>query len=170
MLIRIFYPVHEKIGLFIRAFTVFLVLYYIAILLARIFGCTPISGFWDGRGRCINLDALLVVDTVISLITDSIILVLPIFLAASLSLPLKKKIRVAGILGAGGLAIVANIYRMYLVISRLGTEDFTSYLIRLSYIWFVDAHPLNISVWICLMIYAARLRRQSGSFVPVFLP
>lgn len=145
MLIRIFYPVREKTGLFIQAFIVFLVVYYIAIIFARIFGCTPVSAFWEGHGRCINLDVLFIIDTFVSLITDGVILALPIFLAASLHLPLKKKIRVAAILGAGGLAIVANIYRVYLVMSHLGAEDFT-YIIHLSYTRYIDVYPLHISV------------------------
>jgi hypothetical protein len=145
MLIRIFHPVREKIGLFIQAFMVFMVAYYIAIFLARVFGCTPISAFWEGPGpgRCINLDALFIVDTFVSLITDGIILVLPIFLAASLHLPLRKKIRVAVVLGAGGLAVVANTYRVYLVMSHLGAEDFT-YIIHLSYTRYIDVYPLSI--------------------------
>ena len=40
-----------------------------------------------GGWKMINLDALFIVDTFVSLITDGIILVLPIFLAASLHLP-----------------------------------------------------------------------------------
>jgi hypothetical protein len=145
MLTRIFHPVRNKIGLFIQAFMVFLVVYYIAILFARIFGCTPISAFWEGHGRCINLGALFIIDTYVSLITDGIILVLPIILAVSLHLPLKKKVWVATILGAGGLAIGANIYRVYLVMSHLGSEDFT-YIIRISYARYIDVYPLNILV------------------------
>lgn len=132
MLISIFHPVRKKIGLFIQAFMVFLVVYYTAIISARIFGCTPISAFWEGHGRCINLGALLIIDTFVSLITDGIILALPILLAASLHLPLKKKVRVAAILGAGGLAIVANIYRVYLVMRHPGAEDF-ALIIHISY-------------------------------------
>ena len=145
MLIRIFHPVRKNIALFIQAFMVFLVVYYTAIIFARIFGCTLISAFWEGHGRCINLDALFIVDTFVSLITDGIILALPILVAASLHLLLKKKVRVAAILGARGLAIVANIYRVYLVMSHLGSEDFT-YIIRISYARYIDVYPLNILV------------------------
>lgn len=144
MLIRIFHPARKNIGLFIQGFIVFLVAYYTAILFARIFGCTPISAFWEGHGRCVNLEALFIFDNFVSLITDGIILILPIFLVASLQLPLKAKIRVAAVLSAGGLATVASLYQVCLTLSHPGAEDFTL-IIHLSYARYTEVYPLNIS-------------------------
>jgi hypothetical protein len=102
MLMRIFSPC-RKLALFIRGLTAFLICYFIATLIVRIFVCRPISAYWNLDGNCINEDVLFTVD-VVNLITDATILVLPIILAWSLRLPRTKKIKVAVVLGAGGLA------------------------------------------------------------------
>jgi hypothetical protein len=72
----------------------------------------PVSAFWNGGGRCLNFYPILVMEFSISLMTDLIICVLPIFLASTLYMPLKKKIRVAALLGAGALTMPLNIYRL----------------------------------------------------------
>lgn len=112
MLMRIFHPVRKKMGLFIRAFIVFLILYYVASLFVRLFSCSPVSAFWNGGGQCVDLDAVFLIDTFVSLVTDAIILILPIFLVSTLHMPLKRKIKVGAILSAGGVATVTNIYRV----------------------------------------------------------
>jgi hypothetical protein len=107
----------------------------------------------------------------ISLMTDLIICVLPIFLASTLYMPLKKKIRVAALLGAGALTMPLNIYRLWLVLTPLGrNSDFTFAVIHWSYLGYVDAYPLNNLASISLMKYAERRRLVSGLYVPVFLP
>ena len=117
--------------------------YYIAVLLVRIFVCTPISAFWNRDGKCVNLNAVLIADSFVSLITDGAILVLPIVLTWSLHLPLKKKFRVASILGVGGLTIVTNVYRLCLSLAERGTADASSYYIRLLYAGYVDVDTFN---------------------------
>lgn len=143
MIIRIFHP-RKKIVLFIQGFIVFLVAYYIAILFARIFGCTPISAFWEGHGRCVNLEVLYIFDNFASLITDSIILVLPTFLVVSLHLPLKAKIRIAVVLSAGGVATAASLYQVCVTLIHPGLESFTLEM-HLSYATYVEVYHLNPS-------------------------
>lgn len=118
MLMRIFSPC-RKLALFIRGLTAFLICYYIATLTVRILVCRPISAYWNLDGNCINEDVWFTVD-VVNLITDTTILVLPIILAWSLRLPRTKKIKVAVVLGAGGLAAVSNIYRLLCSVKRSG--------------------------------------------------
>jgi hypothetical protein len=107
-------------ALLIRGLTAFVVLYYVVIVFVRIFMCSPASAFWDGNGKCLNLGAIFITDSFISLITDGAILILPIILAYPLHLPLQKKIKVAAILGAGGLVTISNIYRIVLSFSDRG--------------------------------------------------
>lgn len=132
MLKRIFYP-FGLLAVAIRIFLFFTVGYYCAILLVRIFSCIPISSFWNGNGSCVNLDAVFIVDSFVSLITDTAILVLPIILVWNLHLPLKRKVKIAALLGAGGLATVSNVYRLWLTFHSLGTKDTTHYTIHLLY-------------------------------------
>jgi len=107
-----FFSLREKLALLIRVYIVLLIMYYIATLLVRIFECWPISSAWNGGGSCVNFYALFLADSFVALITDATILILPLFLAFSLHLPVAKKIKVAAILGAGGLVTIINIYRM----------------------------------------------------------
>lgn len=123
----------------------FVIAYYIAILLVRIFVCTPISGFWDGK--CVNLDAVFIADSFVSLITDGAILVLPILLTWSLHMSLKKKIKIASILGFGGLTTVTNVYRLYLAFAERDTADVSVYIVRLLYTGYVDVDPLTKYIW-----------------------
>jgi hypothetical protein len=152
MLIRIFAP-REKMALFIRVFAAFILTYYFAILFARIFWCTPISTFWNpGNGTCIDLYVVFTIDSFISLITDGAILVLPIVLAWPLHLPISKKIKVVAILGAGGLATVSNIYRLYLVFHEGTSVDLTGFWVKLLYTGYVH-HFFTKSLCIHLIKY-----------------
>jgi hypothetical protein len=135
MLMRIFSPC-RKLALFIRGLTAFLICYYIATLMVRIFVCRRISAYWNLDGNCINEDVLFTVD-VVNLITDATILVLPIILAWSLRLPRTKKIKVAVVLGAGGLAVISNIYRLYALLKGLGTPDISHYIMIQVYCGYV---------------------------------
>jgi len=128
---------------------VFVIAYYIAILLVRIFVCTPISGFWNQDGKCVNLDAVFIADSFVSLITDGAILVLPILLTWSLHMPLKRKIKIASILGLGGLTTVTNVYRMYLAFAERGTTDVSVYIIHLLYTGYVDVDPHQFHMGFC---------------------
>jgi hypothetical protein len=171
MLIRIFCSARPKVGFFLQAFAAFLVVFYVTMLFLRIFVCIPVSSLWSGGGRCLNFYPILVMEFFIGLITDLVICALPIFLASTLHLPLKKKIKVAALLGAGGLTIPLNIYRLCLALTSVGrSSDWTFADIHWSYLGYVDAYPLNNLVSILLMKYIERLRLLSGLHVPVFLP
>jgi hypothetical protein len=132
MLKRIFYP-FGNLAILIRILLGFILAYYSAILLVRVFVCTPIPAFWNGNGSCVNLEAVFIVDSFVSLITDAAILILPIALVWNLHLPFGKKVKIAGLLGAGGLATVSNIYRLWLAFHSLATKDPTFYTIHLLY-------------------------------------
>ncbi len=69
-------------------------------------------------------------DSIISVISDLAILVLPLPLTWSLQMPRKKKIRVIGLLGAGGLATAFSVYRLALIIHNGQSQDATVVLIK----------------------------------------
>lgn len=142
-----------KDGFFIRVFATFILTYYFAILFARIFLCTPISTYWNpGNGTCIDYYVVFTIDAFMSLITDGAILVLPIILAWPLHLPMSKKIRVVAILGAGGLTIVTNIYRLCLMFNEGTSDDQTRFWVKLLYTGYVH-HLFTKSLRIYLIEY-----------------
>jgi hypothetical protein len=140
MLIRIF-RVRRNLLRVILAVTVILVSYCVAALLVGIFVCQPISAFWDRGGNCINENILFIVNSFISFVTDATILVLPIILAWTLNVPLGKKFRVGLILGAGGLATVSSIYRLWFVFRYRETADTSFYEIHIMYTGYVSICP-----------------------------
>ena len=97
-----------------------IVLYYVAILFVKAFLCWPISTYWTmltrPGGRCLPFPPVIIADSVISVVSDIAILVLPIIFTWSLNMPLKTKVKVVALLGLGGIAVGFSIYRLVLII------------------------------------------------------
>lgn len=114
---RVFGPVHKKTNTGIWVFMGMLVAYYASGLVIKIRICWPISAYWMGESeKCLNQGDIIMADSIISVISDLAILVLPLPLTWSLQLPDQKKLRVAGLLGAGGVATAFGVYRLILII------------------------------------------------------
>jgi hypothetical protein len=72
---------------------------------ANAFSCYPIAKFWDDRipGSCINKTVLWYTNAGISIITDFVLVILPIFIIRKMQLGTREKYTLALILGLGGL-------------------------------------------------------------------
>jgi hypothetical protein len=70
-------------------------------------------------------------DAIFSVISDAIILMIPIPLVWRLHLPLRKKVQAAILLGAGGLAIAFSLYRVVLIAQNAHPEDKVYYRMQL---------------------------------------
>ncbi|KLJ06476.1 hypothetical protein EMPG_10123 [Blastomyces silverae] len=113
---RVFSP-YRRTVIFIYVFLGVLFAYYVSGLVIKARPCSPISAYWGAsEGTCLDQRAILICDSVISVVSDLIILVLPLPLAWSLHLDAKKKIRIMAILGAGGLATAFSVYRLVLIV------------------------------------------------------
>ncbi|KAJ5903893.1 hypothetical protein N7504_006276 [Penicillium tannophilum] len=127
ILTRIFAPYRGKVW-FIYIFLGCLCTYYTVALIVKIRMCDPVPYYWlgsklQGRGTCLDQTAALIADSVISLVSDIIILILPLPLTWSLQMPRNKKLRVIGLLGAGGLATAFSLYRLVLVLTEGQSAD-----------------------------------------------
>lgn len=107
--------------------------------------CNPIRSYWDHsiQGTCLNQPKIFLSDLSLAILTDLIILFVPIPLIWKLSMPISKKLKISVLLGAGGVATGVTIYRLYKVIKLMGTEDFAkdfSILDTMTYDlgWFLD--------------------------------
>jgi hypothetical protein len=117
ILTRIFAPYRAKV-MFIYILLGCLAVYYSIALIIKIRMCDPIPTYWTGvGGRCLDQNAALIADSVISVVSDLIILVLPLPLTWSLQMSRNRKLRVMGLLGAGGLATGFSLYRLVLVLT-----------------------------------------------------
>ncbi|RYP12243.1 hypothetical protein DL765_007428 [Monosporascus sp. GIB2] len=117
LIARVFGSVHKKALYAIYSLLGLIVLYYVSGLIVKIRICQPVSAYWRGEtDKCLNQSAIITTDAIISVISDLAILCLPLPLTWSLQLPFKKKLRVIGILCAGGTATAFSIYRLGLIV------------------------------------------------------
>lgn len=125
ILIRIFSPYKTKVVL-IYVFLGALCVYYIIAEVIKIRMCDPIPAYWLGNtAKCFDQQAALIADSVISVVSDFIILVTPLPLTWSLQMSRNKKLRIVGILSAGGLATAFSLYRLVLVVKEGQSQDQT---------------------------------------------
>lgn len=79
--------------------------------------------------KCISQPKLFIYDSAVSIISDTIILVVPIVLTWKIRISTFKKAKIVGILGAGGVAVMVAIYRLYYLLRFKDSTDLTTYLI-----------------------------------------
>jgi hypothetical protein len=135
MLARFFAP-FKKWVIFTYAFIGFLVAFTITMIIVKINICSPISTFWLGinvtHGKCLKQLEMFLVDTSVSMISDLVLLILPMFLIGMLRMPFTRKVRVMCILAAGGLACVSTIVRFAWLVVYHNSQDQTYVLAQLN--------------------------------------
>ncbi|PLN78833.1 hypothetical protein BDW42DRAFT_201964 [Aspergillus taichungensis] len=132
VMLRIFAPDRKKVIIIYISLAI-LVCYYVPALFIKVFFCRPVSAYWlgtDNGGTCINQQKVIIADSAISMISDLWILVLPIPMLWSLNMTVIKKLRVIGMLGAGGLATAFSIWRLQIMVDEGHTLDLTYFWIR----------------------------------------
>jgi hypothetical protein len=125
LIARIFSPYKRRMQS-VYALGGLLVVYYIISFILKIRICWPIAAYWKGdQSKCLNQSAVITADSIISTVTDAIILILPLPLTWSLQLPAKKKLRVGGMLAVGGLATAFSGWRLHLILTHGKSRDMT---------------------------------------------
>ncbi|KAL9628633.1 MAG: hypothetical protein Q9204_005766, partial [Flavoplaca sp. TL-2023a] len=88
------------------------------------FQCTPVAFFWDRTipgGHCINTSAFFRFNNIANMLTDILILAMPIPIVWRLHLDRPKKIGVCGLFLLGGFVCIASIMRFY-YLENVGLE------------------------------------------------
>lgn len=128
---RVFGSVHKKTIMCIYIFMGLLGGYYFSALVVKIRICWPIHAYWEGdMSKCLDQRAIIIADAIVSAVSDLVILLLPTPLTWSLQLPLRKKLRVAGILCAGGIATAFSIYRLGMIIAEGSSPNQTVVFVK----------------------------------------
>ncbi|KAF4849801.1 hypothetical protein CGCSCA4_v004230 [Colletotrichum siamense] len=141
------FSIHEKIARGIRIFVIILLVCYIPIQTLKTIICIPISAFWDPHTpnpKCLNQRKIFIADLALAIITDFFILCIPFPLLWGLRMPLRKKLKILVLLGAGGVATAVTIYRLYLVILFLSSTDVTSDFVVLDLVTRVDPNSVDL--------------------------
>lgn len=95
---RIFVPHMKGIAYYIIQITIWLNLfYYLAATLVSICTCIPRRKIWEPwtPGRCLDISKVICVSSIINVISDVMILMIPLFCVSSLQMPLKQKIGIS---------------------------------------------------------------------------
>jgi hypothetical protein len=118
---------------------------YISIFFSLLFACKPIAASWDPLllpiAVCINRGGIYIAQAVIGIVTDVLLLALPIPTVLKLQMPTKQKFGLVGIFAVGsmyvstyphqpvrtdrGSTIVTSIVRLIILLPSLTTADQT---------------------------------------------
>ncbi|KAK1967420.1 hypothetical protein LY78DRAFT_746499 [Colletotrichum sublineola] len=122
------FSVYQRIAKAIRAFIVLLAILYTPVFFTKAFYCIPVAAAWDSDikpAKCLNQRKVFLCDMALGILTDIVILVLPMLLASSLQIPLRTKIKIVALLSAGGAATCVSILRLCKELEYLETTDAT---------------------------------------------
>jgi hypothetical protein len=115
---------------------IFIIAYSIALTLAPIFGCQPISAFWDQVNiikvlqgyefHCFDEGADVLAASIISAAQDLLTAILPTFLYWNLQIPFRQKLALFGIFAMGyGVVALGCVRAYYSWYTFYGTYDVT---------------------------------------------
>ncbi|KAI1634381.1 hypothetical protein F4809DRAFT_665628 [Biscogniauxia mediterranea] len=168
LLISRVFAVKETVVLGVRIFLVALLVCYLPIQGIKMAICIPIRAFWDTsiqNAHCLDQRKVFIADLCLAIITDLVILIVPIPLTWSLNMSLRKKVKIIALLGAGGAATAVTILRMVKVIQFLESTDVTYDFTLLDL-----ATTIEITIGlICACLPSINIlieKRWSGRFLP----
>ncbi|KAK3303748.1 uncharacterized protein B0T15DRAFT_577025 [Chaetomium strumarium] len=156
---RIFKPL-ERMVLVINIFLVMMFCYYFILLFIKAFICRPIEHFWNPNvdGTCFNLRSLILADAAISVVSDIAILLIPFLMTGFLQLPLKRRLRVGAILGAGGIACICSVIRLADIVKNGQSHDITYVFAKIN-LWGLAEVTIGV-ICASLPVLPALLRRK----------
>ena len=114
----VFRQVTQAVGFVVLA-------WFLAVVLVSIFSCTPIHGYWDHSipATCIDSRAFYLGNSIANILTDVIILALPVRMIWHLQTSRSQKVALTLVFGLGGFVVVVSSIRIAFII-EVG-PDFT---------------------------------------------
>ncbi|KKK20684.1 hypothetical protein ARAM_000335 [Aspergillus rambellii] len=105
----------------------FNLLFYLANFFLKIFECIPRAKIWDRKipGHCININIPILVTSIINVVSDLLMLFLPIFCVWRLKMTKKKKLGISAIFAAGIFGCLSSIMRLVVSVRNSSTQDKT---------------------------------------------
>ncbi|KAH0260536.1 hypothetical protein KCU91_g14569, partial [Aureobasidium melanogenum] len=104
----------KAIHRFIIGMLVFVAAFGTWSVLGSLLLCTPVHYFWDGigDGKCMNFEAKWFSDAAVSIVTDFILLSIPVIFLKGLNLPYRQKAGLIAVFALGGFVCVVSIARL----------------------------------------------------------
>ncbi|KAE9583294.1 hypothetical protein CGMCC3_g1294 [Colletotrichum fructicola] len=99
----------------------------LSILFSSIFPCKPIPSAYDlvTDGECIDRVATFKATAAFGVITDVMIICIPIPMVLSLHISTRKKVGLLALFGIGSVTVITSVVRLYLLITILADADQT---------------------------------------------
>ncbi|KAI6780502.1 geranylgeranyl pyrophosphate synthetase [Emericellopsis cladophorae] len=121
------YAIERFVARVIFTFIWGLLIAFIPLQVLKIFICNPIESFWrqDVEGTCLAQRRIFVADAALAVVSDVMILVVPIVVTMKLRMSVAKKIKIMGLLGAGGVAIAVTIWRLVKIVESQYSNNTT---------------------------------------------
>ncbi|KAH6668450.1 hypothetical protein B0J14DRAFT_165038 [Halenospora varia] len=126
-----------------------------------LFACRPLEKFWDlsiTRGSCIEWSKINIFSGVMNTATDTVILLLPIFMLRKVRLPRWEKIGLVLIVMTGGFVLVISIIRLKTTVDMAPNPDITWEYVRNGVWWMIEMHIAIVCA--CLPVGRAFLRKH----------
>ncbi|KAB8239782.1 uncharacterized protein BDW43DRAFT_296118 [Aspergillus alliaceus] len=134
LFLRVFAPSVKGVTyFFIQLLIWFNFFFYFADTILKIFECTPRSRIWDAdvSGHCININGPILVASIFNVVSDFLILFLPIVCVWRLQMTLKKKMCTSAVFVAGIFGCISSIMRLVFSIPNSAATDNI-------YVWFPE--------------------------------
>ncbi|KAI9851116.1 MAG: hypothetical protein M1838_004451 [Thelocarpon superellum] len=135
-----------RFQLLVKCLIAIMFMWQIATVLVGIFWCTPVSAFWDNilenAPNCVDENGSYVANASINVVTDLVILVLPMPIIVKLHISRRQKIVLCSIFVLGSLVFVATVFRI-VAFYQIDYSDRTYTYVN-SAIWTVVEIPLSI--------------------------
>ncbi|MCJ1411520.1 hypothetical protein MMC19_005610 [Ptychographa xylographoides] len=151
------FQVHGAIKWIVWSSIIYVALYTIVGDLVTIFACKPLNTLWDGLqyGKCLNTSAVGIALATLQISADVIILAIPVPIVLGLQAPLKQRLAVMSIFGAGIFVTAASCARLAYLVQALG--DPTAEL-------YATTSVLNFGNWSIIEMYLAIVISCMSSF------
>ncbi|KAK4161128.1 hypothetical protein QBC43DRAFT_269123 [Cladorrhinum sp. PSN259] len=152
-----------------RQFTIALYTMMVIVIIANslgafgaLFVCRPMRRFWDlsAGGGCLDQHSWYAWLIIVNCVSDGILLILPAWILAPLTVRVSQKVAIAAILGTGGFVVGVSILRVVVMMRTLWMDDMT-YRFAINYFWSVV--EMNTAI-VCAC--APCLRPLLGRFIP----
>ncbi|KAH7111824.1 hypothetical protein B0J11DRAFT_447400 [Dendryphion nanum] len=108
-----------------------------------LFACQPIEKFWDlsiTGGSCIEWTTINIFSGVMNTATDSVILLLPIFMLRKAQLPKWEKVGLILVLMTGGFVLIISIIRLKTTVDLAPNPDLTWEYVHNGIWWMIEMH------------------------------
>ncbi|KAL1615510.1 hypothetical protein SLS56_011798 [Neofusicoccum ribis] len=149
-----------------QGITFFLIAYSVCSIFTLIFGCLPVRAIYDltaPKSRCINRNAAILALSIVNIVINIVMLLLPLQILIPLHIPKRQKLALTVVFLIGAFACASSIVRTVLLIPLFKSPDFTWNVVD-QYVWaFIE---INTSI-VCASI--PPLKPLFSRYLPVVL-